>query len=264
MDLGLEDKVAVVTGGSSGIGLATARTFLEEGAGVAICARGRERLSAAAKTLEADFGERLFSSPCDVLSPEQVEGFVEKILERFGSADILVNNAGGGRVSTFADTTDEAWREEIDKKFFGIIHMTRRLLPALQRSPAPRVVNVNAVLSRQPEAHMVATSAARSGALNLSKSMAREFAPMGILVNSVILGLIESNQWRGRYEGGGQESGLSESAWLDRTAREKGVPLGRFGKPEEVAAAIAFLCSERAGYITGATLEISGGVGRFV
>lgn len=264
MDLGLEGKVAVVTGGSSGIGLATARTFLEEGAGVAICARGQERLSAAAKTLTADFGERLISSPCDVLSPEQVEGFVEKILERFGSADILVNNAGGGRVSTFADTTDEAWREELDKKFFGIIHVTRRLLSALQRSPAPRVVNVNAVLSRQPEAHMVATSAARSGALNLSKSMAREFAPMGILVNSVILGLIESDQWHGRYEGEGHESGLSESAWLDRTAREKGVPLGRFGKPGEVAASIAFLCSEHAGYITGATLEISGGVGRFV
>jgi len=263
MDLGLKGKVAVVTGASSGIGLATARAFLEEGAQVAICARGRERLEEASRQLAASFGDAVFSAPCDVLNPAQVRSFAEGVQQRFGSVDILVNNAGGGRDSTFANTSDELWRQELEMKFFGILHITRALLPALRRSRSPRIVNVNAVLSRQPEAHMVATSAARSGALNLTKSMAVEFAPLGILVNSVILGLIESHMWRERYQ---QEAnpGLSEADWYAQLAQEKRLPLRRFGKPEEVAAAIVFLCSERASYITGACLEISGGVGRFV
>lgn len=263
MDLGLAGKSAVVTGGSSGIGLAITRLLLEEGASVATCARDPKGLADAENGLKSEYGDRLWTMPCDVLDPDQVKRFTESVLNRFGSVDILVNNAGKGRVSTFETTTDEEWREEIEMKFFGVIHFTRELLPALRRSRAPRIVNINALLARQPESHMVATSAARSGVLNLAKSMAMEFATDGVLVNSIILGLIESNQWRQRYEEQAEQTD-SEREWLDRVACEKGVPLGRFGKPIEVASAVAFFCSEQASYITGATLEISGGVGRFV
>src|SRR5437870_3135151 len=121
MDLGLKDKVAIVTGGSSGIGLATARLFLEEGARVAICARGEERLKAAAEDLQRLPGARLFAQVCDVLNSGQVQTFIEGAVRELGGVDILVNNAGRSRLTTFMETSDQAWRDELELKFFGVI-----------------------------------------------------------------------------------------------------------------------------------------------
>ncbi|MBV8086012.1 MAG: SDR family oxidoreductase [Chloroflexi bacterium] len=258
MDLGLAGKVAVVTGGSAGIGFATARMFLDEGARVAICGRDQARLDAARQRL----GDELFSCACDVIDKAAVTAFVDGAAERFGRLDVLVNNAGASRVATFADTADEAWRQELDLKFFGIIHSTRAAIPHMRQAGSGRIVNINAILARQPEPHLVATSAARAGILNLSHSLAVELAPDGILVNSVLLGGIYSEQWDRRYAAAKTE--LSQDEWLNQLARERAVPLERFGTPEEVAAAIVFLASERASFITGATLEVGGGVAHYV
>lgn len=258
MDLGLAETVALVTGGSAGIGLATARVFLEEGARVAILARGEERLRAAAGSLARDFGEdRVFAAPCDVLESVALDRFARQTAERFGGIDHLIANAGGGRVSTFASTSDEDWRGELDLKFFSVIRPLRAVLPSMRARGGGRVVIVNAILARQPEPHMVATSAARAGVLNLAHSLARELAPDRVLVNTVCLGLIESEQWRRRHQERAPD--LTEDAYFRQLADEREIPLRRMGTPREVAGSIAFLCSRFAAYTTGATLDIGGG-----
>ena len=262
MDLGLKGKVAVVTGGSSGIGLAAAERLLADGAKVAICARGKDRLEAAAGTLAGTHGDAVFAAPCDVLDKSQVLQFRDAVLAKFGRADILVNNAGQARVSTFADTSDEDWEAELRLKFFSLIHPTRAFLPALEKSDAAAIVCVNSLLARQPEPHMVCTSAARAGVQNLMKSMSVEFASKGVRVNAILLGVVVSGQWERRYAAQAKP-GQSREDWLREQARARHIPLGRFGRPEEAAAAIVFLASPAAAYITGASLEVAGGVSRY-
>jgi NAD(P)-dependent dehydrogenase (short-subunit alcohol dehydrogenase family) len=261
MNLELRDKVAVVTGGSSGIGLATARVFLDEGALVAICGRDAARLAAAKSALLGNGPhERLLAVECDVLDKKAVERFAAAVEQWNGRCDILVNNAGQARLTTFAETTDEAWREELELKFFSQIHPIRAFKPMLNKSSAAAIVAVNAILAYQPEAYMVATSAARAGAQNLLKSLAREFAPR-IRVNSVMLGLVVSGQWERRFAARSDPAQTREQ-WYAEVARTRHIPMERLGNPEEVARAIAFLCSPTVSFITGAQLEISGGVSR--
>lgn len=178
----LAGRTAVVTGGSSGIGLATVQVLLAAGAAVALCGRSAARLDAAVAQLRAQFpGARLFAQTCDVLDGESVQAFAAALQAAPGPAAMLVNNAGQGRVSTFADTDDQAWVDELKLKFFSIIHPTRAFLPQLaaerQRLGDAAIACANSLLARQPEPHMVATSAARAGVLNLVRSLATEFAP---------------------------------------------------------------------------------------
>lgn len=260
MDLGYANRVAVVTGGSSGIGLATARLLLADGARVAICGRDQARLDAAAAALGSD---RLLVRRCDVLDAAAVAGFAADVAAWGGGAlDLLVNNAGQGRVSTFGDTTDQAWKDELDLKFFSQILPIRAFRPLLEKSDAPAIVGVNSLLAYQPEKHMVCTSAARAGVQSLLKSLAGEFAPR-IRVNSILLGLVESGQWQRRFDARADAS-ETRDAWFARLAHDKGIPLGRLGRPEEPARAILFLGSPAASYITGASLEVSGGVSRHI
>ncbi len=264
MNLGFDERVAVVTGGSSGIGLASVELLLGEGAKVAFCARNRERLRQAEDELRARYpGAALLAQPCDVLDAEQVRSFAAAVEARFGATDALINNAGQGRVSTFADTSDEAWREELALKFFGVIYPTRAVHGLLARSDQAAVVCVNSLLALQPEPHMVATSAARAGLLNLVRSLATEFAPQGIRVNSILLGLVESGQWRRRHAEQAAP-GQSWEDWSRDLARDKNIPLRRLGKPREAASAIAFLASPRSAYTTGSHIDISGGLARHV
>jgi len=263
MQLDLTGKTAVVTGGSSGIGLACARLLLDAGARVAICGRNEERLADAVEQLKDVAAGRLLASACDVLDPERVATFTDAVEARFKGLDMLICNAGQGRVSTFADTSDDDWREEIELKLFSVIHPVRAFLGALKNSPCAAIVCVNSLLARQPEPHMVATAAARASVANLVRSLAVEFAGDGIRVNSLLLGLVDSGQWRRRYAAQAT-NGESYEEWLSALARQKDIPLGRLGHPQEAAQAIVFLASPWASYITGTALDLSGGLARSV
>jgi NAD(P)-dependent dehydrogenase (short-subunit alcohol dehydrogenase family) len=263
MDLGLQDKAVVVTGGSSGIGLATARLLLEEGAHVAICARGADRLEAVRADLAARHGEdRVLAQPVNVLDETEVADFADAVQARFGGAAALINNAGQGRVSTFAETDDDAWREELELKYFSQIRPIRAFRAMLEASGEGAIVATNSLLALQPEPHMVCTSSARAGIQNLLKSLAREFAPK-IRVNSILVGLIDSNQWQRRFEARPDKS-QSREQWYAELAQSKNIPMGRLGQPEEAARMLAYLASPAASFITGAQVEISGGISRFI
>ncbi|MGW1000336.1 SDR family oxidoreductase [Streptomyces sp. NPDC002520] len=259
MDLGLADRTIVVTGGSSGVGLATVRALLDEGANVATCGRDADRLARATAGLDAG---RLLTAVCDVRDADAVRDFVEQAAGRFGGVDGLVNNAGQSRMKGLDESTAEDWRDELELKFHGVLNPLHAARPHLKASPAASVVNVNAVLAKQPEPRLITTSAARAGILNLSKSLSLELAADGIRVNSVCLGLIDTGQWTRRHAAADTDQSYEE--WQAHLAADRGVALGRLGRAEEVAYAIVALLSPRASYITGTAIDVCGGVGRSI
>ncbi len=263
MDLCLRDRTAVVTGGTSGIGLATARLFLTEGARVAFCGRDRDKLARTGQIFDEEFGKGSnLAVACDVTKQDQVADFARQTEAWAGGVDILVNNAGQGRMTTFETTTDDMWRDELELKYFSQIYPIRAFKSLLDKSNAASILAVNSLLAYQPESYMVCTSSARAGVQSLIKSLAAEFAP-DIRVNSVVLGLIDSGQWERRFQAR-EKPEQTRKQWIEELARSKHIPRGRLGEPEEIARAIAFLSSPVSGYTTGAALEISGGVSRYI
>lgn len=269
MDLGLKDKVVVITGGSSGIGLQCVKSFLKEGAKVATCARGAQKLEQAKKDLLADGydASKIFTMACDVLDDEKVKDFANAVTDYFGVVDILVLNAGQARVSTFAQTSDDDWLAELNLKIFSVVRPIRAFKPLLDKSECGAITIVNSLLALQPEPHMVCTSSARASVQNLLKSLSVEFAP-SIRVNGILIGTINSGQWAKRYaqrlEDGVISKDLSFDEWLLQLAQEKKIPLARMGRSEEAADAIIFLSSPKSSFTTGATLQVAGGVSRFI
>ena len=262
MDLGLTGRRALVTGGSKGIGYAVADELLAEGADVVICARSGGELETAAAQLRARHPDRrLGHVVADVTDAEQVQQLVERSAQELGGLDILVNNAGGAHPGNFETLTDDDWRGDLDVKLFSQIRCFRAALPLLRRSNAPRVINVNAVYGKYPDPAFFATTVIRAACLNLNKVLAQEFGADGILVNSVNIGFVDTPQWENIRNRRAPESTKDE--FFGRLAEQE-VPLRRFGTTDEVSGLVAFLAGTRASYITGAVIDVAGGMGKYV
>ena len=252
MDLELKGKVAIVTGSSRGLGLACARALLKEGCRVTICARGEERLAEAAAELSAidRDANRVMPIQADVSTAEGVEKVVSSTVERFGGLDILVNNVGLARGSTVVETSDDEWREAFDQTLMPAIRASRLAVPHLRRRGGGSIVMIASIWGRESGGRMT-YNAVKAAEISLAKAMAQQLARDNIRVNSVAPGsiLFPGGSWHRRQQE--DPSGIAEFV-----SRE--LPFGRFGRPEEVGAVVAFLVSPRASWISGASVPVDG------
>ena len=252
MDFKLSGKVAIVTGGSQGIGRATAMALAREGASVVVAARGKELLETVAADIRAA-GGKVAAVPTDVSRLEDCQRLVAAALEAFGRVDILVNNAGTSATGEFESVTDATWQADFELMLFGASRLARLAIPHMKKQGGGRIINITNIGGKQPRAKSMPTSVTRAAGLALTKALSKEFAADAILVNTVCIGLIRA----GQHERKAAKAGVDvESIYV---GMGKDIPLGRVGLAEEVANVITFLASDAASYVTGTSINLDGG-----
>jgi 3-oxoacyl-[acyl-carrier protein] reductase len=253
VELGLKGKVAVVTGGTEGIGRATALRLAQEGAHVAICARRKEPLDDTAAEIQK-FGVQGLAVQADMSKAADVERFMKAVVDRFGRIDILVNNAGTSKRGAFLELTDAEWSADIELKVFGAIRCTRLAVPHMKKNGGGRIVNITISSAKQPGAQSYPTSVSRAAGLAITKALSKEFAADNILVNTVCIGKIKSGQHERRFK----KEDIGGKEYYANAAKD--IPMGRVGEAEEVANVITFLVSGAASYVTGSSVNLDGGI----
>jgi 3-oxoacyl-[acyl-carrier protein] reductase len=253
MDLGLNGKIAIVTGSTRGLGFASARALLAEECNVTICARGEEGIANAVAELRstvAGSAARLLAVQADLATDKGVADVIARTIETFGGLDILVNNVGLARGGTIVDTTDGDWQEAFDQTLFPAIRASRMAIPHMWRRGGGAIVMIASIYGRESGGRM-AYNAVKAAEISLAKSMAQQLARDNIRVNSVAPGsiLFPGGSWDRRQKD--DPAGIAEFV-------KRELPFGRFGRPEEVGAVVAFLCSPRASWISGASVPVDG------
>jgi 3-oxoacyl-[acyl-carrier protein] reductase len=252
MELGLRGKVAAITGGSEGIGRATALRFVQEGVRLALCARRGDVLNAFARELRA-FGGEVLPIAADASVPGEMERFIAETAAHYGRIDILVNNAGSTAQGPFLKAEDPVWKYDLSVKLMAQVRCARAAIPHMKKQGDGRIINISMAGAKQPHAASFPTSVSRAAGLAFTKGLSREVAGDGIRVNAIGLGWIKSRQQERRAE----IAGLSLEEHYKKLSPN--VPVGRLGEPDEVAAVIVFLASDAASYVTGSCVNVDGG-----
>jgi NAD(P)-dependent dehydrogenase (short-subunit alcohol dehydrogenase family) len=254
MDLHLAGKVVLITGGTDGLGAALADRLVEEGARVSVCGRDPRRLAATEERLR-DAGGDALAVQADVTSPADLERFVEASVARWGRLDGLVNNAGRSAAGRIDQVSDDDWIADINLKVLAAVRCTRLAVPHLVAAGGGAIVNVLNIGAKAPGAASLPTTASRAAGLAITKAASKELGGRGIRVNAVLIGLVESGQWRRRADAAGQ----TEDDMYRQMAESTNIPLGRVGRSEEFADLAAFLLSDRSSYVTGSAINLDGG-----
>jgi 3-oxoacyl-[acyl-carrier protein] reductase len=257
MDLGLRDRVAIVTGASSGIGRGIARALADEGCRVILCARSEDGLRAAVDDLPGDsMGRVVVGDVCDATTAERL---VETAASEFGRLDILVNNAGRADPRRLHELTDTDWVEAFDVNFFAAVRLSAACIPPMRAAGWGRIVNVASTFGREPDPWFAPYSAAKAALINLTKTYGRVFAPDGILTSCVVPGVTKTELVVRNTADAAVAADVDEEEIERRMLAKDPIPVGRFARVDEVAAAVVFLASERASMITGSGLVVDGG-----
>ncbi|HEV7254977.1 MAG TPA: SDR family oxidoreductase [Mesorhizobium sp.] len=259
MDLGLKGKVAAITGGSVGIGLGVAEAFAREGAAVAICARGAERVEAEAARIASEHGVGTLGVACDVATAEGASAFVEAVREKWGGADILVNNAGTGSNETIQDAPDEKWQAYWELHVMAAVRLARGFVPMMRSRGGGAILHNASICAVQPLWYEPIYNVTKAALMMFSKNLANEVIKDNIRVNCVNPGLILTPDWVKTAKELTEGSGGDYRAYLQSVADEH-APIKRFGTVEELANFFVFLCSDRASYCVGSTYFVDGGM----
>jgi NAD(P)-dependent dehydrogenase (short-subunit alcohol dehydrogenase family) len=259
VELGLQGRAAVVTGASRGIGRAVARTLAAEGASVLLCARDPEALAAAAGELPGSA-----TLAVDVTERGAAGAIVAACQDAFGRLDVLVNNAGRALPKPMAELTADDWQEGLEVNFLSAARLSIAAAPVMAAAGWGRIVHVASISGREPDPAFAPYSAAKAALLNLSTALAQEFGPRGVLSSCVVPGITLTELVDENAAAAAERLGTTPGDVIAKMLRRHRVPVGRFGEPEEVAAAVAFLCSDAASWVSGATLEVDGGTLRSV
>lgn len=252
MDLQVSDKVALITGASTGLGFAVARTLADEGANVVIGSRSQERISAAATTI----GERALGVAADVTSPDSAERLVNAALDRFGRIDMLVTNAGGPPVGNFESVTLAQWEAGVELTLMSTVRLIKAALPYLKQSDSGSILTITSISVKQPVDNLLLSNVIRPAVIGLTKSLARELGGYGIRVNSILPGYTATDRTTYLFESRAAASGRTVEEQMALATRD--IPLGRMGTPAEFANVAAFLLSPRASYVTGEMVLVDG------
>ena len=256
MDVPMDGRCALITGASRGLGLAMAKKFASSGADVAICARRGDVLEDARAEVAAVSGGKTVALVCDVSDASALETMFDGVIAALGKVDILVNNAGSSATGNFEDITDEMWQQDLDLKLFATIRLARLALPGMKERRWGRIINILNIGARAPGKRGAPTHVSRAAGLALTKVLAGDGAPFGVLANALLTGSIVTDQVVGQHARADTRSSLDDFI----ADKGKGIPLGRLGTAEEYANMACFLASDAASYITGTAINVDGGM----
>jgi 3-oxoacyl-[acyl-carrier protein] reductase len=257
MDLGLKGRVAIVAAASKGLGLAVAQELAREGAEIAICARTAAELEKTARAIEDATGRAPLWRAMDVTRSEDVRDFVAAAEKRFGRVDICVTNAGGPPSKKFLDVSIDEWRAAVDLNLMSAVYFAREVLPGMQKRKWGRLITITSMSVKQPVDGLILSNSIRAAVTGLARTLANEFGADGITVNNVAPGYTLTDRLEELTAKRASDAGLSREQILEQMSAS--VPARRVGRPEEFAAAVAFLASERASYLNGTTIAVDGG-----
>lgn len=258
MELGLKDKVALIAASSKGLGRASAEAIAQEGAKVTICARNEEALKATREEIMAATGAEVLAVVADMSNPDDIQCVVQETVARFGALHVLVCNAGGPPAGYFPDFDDAQWEAAFNLSMMSTVRLIRAALPHMQAAQWGRIINITSISVKQSVDNLILSNSIRASVHGMAKTLANQIAKDGITINNVMPGYTQTDRVNQLVAINAQKSGKSEAEVLANIA--KPIPMGRIGQPEEFAAVVAFLASEKASYVTGVSIPVDGGL----